>query len=85
MKNNLSLLTNYVTKIFETNSKRTVINSKELIPGLIAKVGFTVSKQNKKADYLPVLKYLTSRGMSIKDASNLCGISYSYAAKLLHK
>lgn len=76
---------NAVIKIFETSNKRTVMNSKELIPGLVAKYGFSITKQAKKADYLPILKYLTNKGMSIKDASNLCGISYSYAAKLLKK
>ncbi len=73
-----------VIRIIEKSSRR--ICSTEIKPFKDLDLGIAlitnVPKLSKKADYAPYIKALISMGISLKKACEICGISYSYGAKL---
>ena len=80
----ISSATRLITQIIEKSSRR--ICSTEIKPFEDLDLGIAlitnVPKLSKKLEYAPYIKALTSIGISLTKACEICGVSYSYGAKL---
>ncbi len=74
-----------IVKMAENTLSRTKVVSMRFDSGLEILNAVRVPKLARKKDYLAILIQLRKLGYSIKAAADACGISYSYAVKLLQK
>lgn len=72
-----------ITCTMDTSLKRVISISRTIIPGLNVHVLWEVDKTAIKAESIKRLQALVDSGIPQKWAAYICGVSQSYASKLL--
>lgn len=87
MKNALSIVHggNTACQQIVNGSEMVSIIKKAFVSGVEVAIAFRVPKGKTKAEELPCLRDLMSIGLNQKTAALLCGVSQSYASKLLRR